>query len=76
MLANTAPSAAVTQSNFVGGTPTRSDASDIRALRLRFEPSARSNWHSHGNFQVIMAEGGRGRTPSTYAARRALLRWT
>ncbi len=62
MLANTATSAAVAHSNFVGGTPTRPDASDIRALRLRFEPGARSNWHSHGNFQVIMAEEGRGRT--------------
>ena len=60
-LANTAlPRAA--QSNFVGGDPTRPDASDIRALRLRFEPGARSNWHHHGNFQVIMAEEGRGRT--------------
>ena len=54
--------AAAAQSNFVGGNPTRPDASDIRALRLRFEPGARSNWHSHGNFQVIMAEEGRGRT--------------
>ena len=62
ILANTATSAAVAQSNFVGGTPTRPDASDIRALRLRFEPGTRSNWHSHGNFQVIMAEEARGRT--------------
>lgn len=50
------------QSNFVGGAPSRPDASDIRALRLRFEPGVRSNWHSHGGFQVIMAEEGRGRT--------------
>ena len=50
------------QSNFVGGDPSRPDASDIRALRLRFEAGARSNWHSHGGFQVIMAEDGRGRT--------------
>ena len=61
MLANAAL-ARVAQSNFVGGDPTRPDASDIRALRLRFEPGARSNWHYHGNFQVIMAEEGRGRT--------------
>ena len=56
--------AAVTaaQSNFVGGAPSRPDASDVRALRLRFEPGVRSNWHSHGGFQVIMAEAGRGRT--------------
>ena len=25
----------------------RLDASDMRALRLRFEPGARSSWHSH-----------------------------
>ena len=61
-LSNLSTSAAAAQSNFVGGTPTRPDASDIRALRLRFEPGARSNWHYHGNFQVIMAEEGRGRT--------------
>ena len=50
------------QSNFVGGDPTRPDASDIRASRIRFEPGSRSNWHSHGNWQIIMAEEGRGRT--------------
>ena len=50
------------QSNFVGDPPSRPDSSDIRALRLRFEPGARSNWHSHGNWQVIAAEAGRGRT--------------
>ena len=53
---------AAAQSNFVGGAPSRPDASDVRALRLRFEPGVRSNWHSHGGFQVIMAEEGRGRT--------------
>ncbi len=50
------------QTNFVGGTPSRPDASDIRAVRLRFEPGSRSNWHSHGNWQIIAAEAGRGRT--------------
>jgi quercetin dioxygenase-like cupin family protein len=50
------------QTNFVGGTPGRPDASDIRAVRLRFEPGSRSNWHSHGNWQIIAAEEGRGRT--------------
>lgn len=50
------------QSNFVGGDPTRPDASDIRALRLRFEPGSRSNWHSHSTWQILMAEEGRGRT--------------
>ena len=50
------------QSNFVGGDPSRPDASDIRALRLRFEPGSRSNWHSHSTWQILMAEDGRGRT--------------
>ena len=55
-------SVAAAQSNFVGGDPTRPDSSDIRAVRLRFEAGARSNWHSHGNWQIIMAEEGEGRT--------------
>ena len=50
------------QSNFVGGAPSRPDSSDIRTLRLRFEPGSRSNWHSHSNWQILMAEEGRGRT--------------
>ena len=50
------------QSNFVGGEPSRPDSSDIRTLRLRFEPGSRSNWHSHSNWQILMAEEGRGRT--------------
>lgn len=53
---------AAAQSNFVGDPPSRPDSSDIRALRLRFEPGSRSNWHSHGNWQVLAAEEGRGRT--------------
>ena len=50
------------QSNFVGGAPSRPDSSDMRAVRLRFEPGSRSNWHSHSNWQILMAEEGRGRT--------------
>jgi len=50
------------QSNFVGGDPSRPDSSDIRALRLRFEAGARSNWHSHAGWQILAAEEGRGRT--------------
>ncbi len=50
------------QSNFVGGEPSRPDSSDIRTLRLRFESGSRSNWHSHSNWQILMAEEGRGRT--------------
>ena len=53
---------AAAQTNFVGGAPSRLDVSDIRTIRLRFEPGSRSNWHSHGNWQIIAAEEGRGRT--------------
>ena len=53
---------ASTQTNFVGGAPSRLDPSDIRTIRLRFEPGSRSNWHSHGNWQIIAAESGKGRT--------------
>lgn len=53
---------AQSQSNFVGGDPARSATSNVRTSELRFEAGSRSNWHSHGNFQVIMAEDGRGRT--------------
>ncbi|HJN46572.1 MAG: hypothetical protein CL477_16325 [Acidobacteria bacterium] len=55
------PPVAAAQNRFVGGAPTRSDV-EVRPSRLRFEPGARSNWHSHGNFQIIMAEEGAGRT--------------
>ena len=51
-----------TDSNFVGGSPSRPDSSDIRALRLRFEAGSRSNWHSHAGWQILAAEEGRGRT--------------
>ena len=54
--------ATAAQTNFVGGAPSRPDSSDIRALRLRFEAGSRSNWHSHSNWQILMAEDGRGRT--------------
>ena len=53
---------AAAQPNFVGGAPSRLDVSDIRTIRLRFEPGSRSNWHSHGTWQIIAAEEGRGRT--------------
>lgn len=61
LLVGPQPPTTAAQSRFVGGQPTRSDV-DVRPSRLRFEPGARSNWHSHGNFQIIMAEEGRGRT--------------
>ena len=55
------PPAAAAQTNAAAGR-TRLDASDMRALRLRFEPGARSSWHSHAGWQIIAAEEGRGRT--------------
>lgn len=61
-IAETGGTLAAAQSNFVGGAPSRPDSSDIRALRLRFEAGVRSNWHSHSNWQIIMAEEGQGRT--------------
>ena len=48
------------QSNFVGGDPSRPDSTDIRALRLRFEAGSRATWHSHANWQILLAEEGRG----------------
>lgn len=60
--AGDAPDVAAAQTNFVGGAPSRPDSSDIRAVRLRFEAGVRSNWHSHSNWQILMAEDGRGRT--------------
>ena len=62
VVADSGGTIAAAQSNFVGGDPTRPDSSDMRAVRLRFEAGARSNWHSHGNWQIIMAEEGQGRT--------------
>ena len=56
------PSITAAQSRFVGGDPTRPDSADMRALRLRFEAGARSNWHSHAGWQILGAEEGRGRT--------------
>ena len=56
------PITATAQSNFVGGQPSRLDSADIRALRLRFEAGARSNWHSHAGWQILAADEGRGRT--------------
>ena len=61
-LSNPQDTVVAAQSNFVGGDPSRPDSTDIRALRLRFEAGSRSNWHSHANWQILMAEEGRGQT--------------
>jgi quercetin dioxygenase-like cupin family protein len=47
--------------NFVG-TVTPHTTTDIRTNRYTFSPGARTNWHSHGEGQVLFAEKGRMRT--------------
>jgi quercetin dioxygenase-like cupin family protein len=53
---------AAQQSNFMGGSPTREDAEDVRTLRLMFPAGSRSNWHTHSWGQLLMVEEGSGRT--------------
>ena len=47
--------------NFVG-LVTPHTTTDIRTNRYTFSPGARTNWHSHGEGQVLFAEKGRMRT--------------
>ena len=49
------------QSYFVGGGPSLLDTSDLVVARLRLEAGSRTNWHSHSNGQILMAEEGSGR---------------
>lgn len=44
------------------GVSTVLDAKDLSAARRRFEPGARSAWHSHDNGQLLYVEAGRMRT--------------
>lgn len=44
------------------GLSTVLDAKDLSAARRRFEPGARSAWHSHDNGQLLYVEQGRMRT--------------
>jgi quercetin dioxygenase-like cupin family protein len=44
--------------NFTG-TVTQRTTSDIRMNRYRFDPGARTKWHSHDGGQVIFVEEGR-----------------
>jgi quercetin dioxygenase-like cupin family protein len=41
------------------GTSTVMDGKDLSAARRRFEPGARTYWHSHDNGQLLFAESGR-----------------
>ena len=52
--------AAPDPANFTGKV-TPHATTDIRMLRYSFEPSARTNWHSHEGGQVIVVEKGRMR---------------
>lgn len=53
-----APPGAPDPSNFTGKVTVRA-ADDVRVLRLVFEPSARTNWHSHAGGQTLIVEQGR-----------------
>ena len=44
------------------GVSTVMEAKDLSVARRRFEPGARSAWHSHDRGQVIHVESGRART--------------
>ena len=41
------------------GTSTVMDGKDLSVARRRFEPGARSYWHSHDNGQLLHVEAGR-----------------
>jgi quercetin dioxygenase-like cupin family protein len=43
------------------GTSTSMDAKDLTIARRRFEPGARTYWHSHPQGQLLMVEQGRMR---------------
>ena len=55
------PPATFDANNFVG-LVTPHTTTDIRTNRYTFSPGARTNWHSHGEGQVLFAEKGRMRT--------------
>jgi quercetin dioxygenase-like cupin family protein len=46
--------------NFTGGVASL-DASDVRGVRFKYEPGARSYWHVHDGPLVLLIEQGRGR---------------
>ena len=43
------------------GTSTSMDGKDLTVARRRFEPGARTYWHSHEKGQLLMVEDGRMR---------------
>lgn len=46
--------------NFTGSV-TSLDASDVRGVRFKYEPGARSYWHTHDGSLLLLVEQGRGR---------------
>lgn len=43
------------------GTVLPENHDDMQNTRVRFEPGARTNWHSHAGGQVLVVQEGRGR---------------
>jgi quercetin dioxygenase-like cupin family protein len=66
-----APAPQPNPDNFVGKV-TGHSTSDIRMLRYRFEPGARTNWHSHEGGQVILVEKGQARVQEAGGAMRVM----
>jgi quercetin dioxygenase-like cupin family protein len=54
------PAAPVTPPRFTG-TSTAMEAKELTIARRRFEPGARTYWHSHDNGQLLLVEQGRMR---------------
>lgn len=58
-------------SRFTGKTVVM-DGKDLSAARRRFEPGARTAWHSHDKGQLLLVEDGRMRTQQKGGAVRDL----
>ena len=58
-------------SRFTGKTVVM-DGKDLSAARRRFEPGARTAWHSHDKGQLLLVEEGRMRTQKKGSAVREL----
>jgi quercetin dioxygenase-like cupin family protein len=55
------PAAGADDARFTGKTVVM-DGKDLTAARRRFDPGARSAWHSHDKGQLLLVEEGRMRT--------------
>jgi quercetin dioxygenase-like cupin family protein len=55
------PASAANAARFTG-TSTTMEGKDLTIARRRFEPGARTYWHSHDNGQLLMVEQGKMRT--------------